>query len=122
MFRSIPNGKWLIPGVGLTAYAAVRVERLIWLDVYLCVGVLVACAFLVLHNPKPDPNQRFDIAICVPILAMMWPVIVLTLVLEKPWNSPEWKNRLELDAARSKDRDGLSSDSPSSAVDTDQPI
>jgi|GEM_PF-6654512 len=76
------------------AEVELSMERMIWFDLYLVIGLLVSCTFLILHNPVPDQNQRFDISICVPILAIMWPVILLTLVLEKPWNSAKWKNRL----------------------------
>ena len=95
---AIPNIQWLAPGIALTIFAATRMEHSIWFDVYLALGVLVSCTFLIFHNPKPDLNQRFDIAICVPILALMWPVILLTLILEKPWNSARWKNRLQTES------------------------
>jgi NhaP-type Na+/H+ or K+/H+ antiporter len=91
MLRNIPNVGWLLAGAAITAYICGRIGA--WgLAAYLLVGVLVGGAWLMFQNPKTD-SQRFDIALCVPILAAMWPIMALVLALEKPWRSAKWKNR-----------------------------
>jgi len=90
--KSLPNAQWLGWGVLLTAIVLTRIPTSIYIYLYTAVGLLVACAFMAFQNPRTQPN-RFDISMCIPILAIMWPVIVFAMALSRPWNDPKWKNR-----------------------------
>jgi len=89
----IPNRRWLAIGVVLTA-ALMFTQRDMpwWVHVSTLAGTVVACWFLALSNPE-DQEGRIDIAICVPLVAVMWPIFLLAMVVSKPWNDPKWKNR-----------------------------
>ena len=92
----IPNAKWLMWGTAFTFFMMCQVPSPPWMWAFTAIGLVVACAFLVFHNPKNQPN-RFDIALVVPILAMMWPVIAFAMLIGRPWNEPAWKNRNKTD-------------------------
>ena len=99
--KSIPNSQWLAWGVALTVFVTAQVPVNLFFVLYMAAGVVVACPFLAFSNPRTQP-KRFDIALCVPFLAAMWPVLVFAMLLSRPWNDPKWKNRNALqDVARS---------------------
>jgi hypothetical protein len=81
MSRYIPNALWLFAGVGFTGYTLSLMDAPIGFLLYLAVGVILSCAFLIFENPR-DGGTRLDISLCVPILAVMWPLIRLLMILQ----------------------------------------
>lgn len=88
----IPNARWLGLGAAMTVGAMLKVPFNAYVSAYMVVGVAVACAFMIFNNPESGP-ARFDISLCVAFLSFMWPVILFTMLLTRPWNEPKWKNR-----------------------------
>ena len=95
---AIPNSKQLLLGAGLCiAFAAHLVlnvgydlQPLFWT---LGVGLPIAFLFLMFTNPVERKPGDWGIVIAMPFVALLWPIILLVLVLQKPWDMDAWKAR-----------------------------
>ena len=102
--KNIPNLQWLAYGLALSVFVTAQVPVNVFLISYMAVGAVVASAFLAFSNPRTQP-RRFDIALCVPFLAILWPVLGFAMLLQRPWNDPKWKNRnVQQEVTRTVDR------------------
>ena len=91
--QNIPNARWLGLGILFTlGLSFLKRHFPWWMHLSLVLGAGVSCVFLMFHNPKTQAN-RLDLAICVPFLAIMWPIPLFAMLVAKPWNDKKWKNR-----------------------------
>jgi hypothetical protein len=82
----IPNAMWLGFGIVFSLSLLWRLPFNPYFLIYFMVGIPIAAVLLMFYNPKSQPNA-------LPILASLWPFALLALIVARPWNSRQWKNR-----------------------------
>src|SRR5687768_4758833 len=116
MLAGIHNQLWLnIGAIGTVLFLATIPPGREWfMWAYLLPGVAVAYAQLAFSNPKEQPN-RWDIVIAFPIMALLWPILLLAMLVSQPWNDPKWVNRNEPSAKKPEDQPAPTQDSEHSS-------
>ena len=109
MVSRVPNRKSLTGGVVVTLLLAIDMVvqhgfdfPILFLTV-IC-GLPVAFFFLMFSNPVDEEKLNLGIVIAMPICAAMWPIILLAMIVGKPWREKEWVNRESTTPSRESEK------------------
>lgn len=94
----IPNRDSLLIGLAASSAFAIYMVVSHWDEmggflVAVVPGIPISFLFFMFSNPKDKPGIDWGMVGAMMLCVGLWPVILLALVVGRPWKDPKWVNR-----------------------------
>lgn len=107
---SIPNRNSLLAGVaaalGFLLYLVFDLgyewSLLVWIFLP---GLPVVLLFFMFNNPKDKPGIDVGMVVAMVFCVALWPMLLLALLVSRPWQDSKWTNRQPTGAQQAETTD-----------------